>query len=321
MKKVLMNLIVIAVILSGCGTQEKGYTGNKVPDKKGESIIERGNKKDSENKTGLKSNKMGKIMILMYHRFVDKETDDWTRSFDNFKKDLEVLYEKGYRPIGLKDYIDGSIDISNGCTPMVLTFDDGTAGQFNMLENDGVFTVNPKSAVGIMEEFNKQHPDFKLKGTFFINYSGLFSGKGSTEQKLKYLVDKGFEIGNHTMTHINLKKADSPETIEQEIGGHVKKTGEIIPGYVVDQLALPLGISSKKFARYVIEGEYQGIRYKNRAVLLVGSNPALSPTDKNRDLLKLPRIRARGKNPVNEDMYYWLDYFDKHPEERYVEGS
>ena len=32
-------------------------------------------------------NENGKIMILMYHKFADIQTDGWTRSFDNFKKD------------------------------------------------------------------------------------------------------------------------------------------------------------------------------------------------------------------------------------------
>jgi len=317
MKKTLLVLIAFMVLLSGCKVQEKEYN-NRKPIEQGKNIINKEDKKQSENKTGLKSNQMGKIMILMYHRFTDKETDDWTRSFENFKKDLQVLYAKGYRPISLRDYIDGKIDIPAGFTPIVFTFDDGTAGQFNLVEKDGVLVANPKSAVGIMEEFNKVHPDFGLKGTFFINYTSFFSGKGSSEQKLKYLVDKGFEIGNHTMSHINLKKAISPEVIEQEIGEHVKKTGEIIPDYVVDELALPLGISSKKYPQYVVEGEYKGIKYKNRAIMLVGSNPALSPFDKNRKLLQLPRIRARGKVPVENDMYYWMNYFDKNPGQRFV---
>jgi len=321
MRRTFIIVIAIVALLCGCKVQEKEYNDNNIPYKQGENIIKKKVEEQPENKTGLKSNQMGKIMILMYHKITEKETDDWTRSFENFKNDLQVLYDKGYRPISLKDYIDGKIDIPIGFTPIVFTFDDGTAGQFNMIEKDGILKANPKSAVGIIEEFNKTHPDFGIKGTFFINYTSFFPGKGSSEQKLKYLVDKGFEIGNHTVSHINLKKAASPEVIEQEIGGHVKKTGQLIKGYIVDELALPLGISSKKFPQYIAEGEYQGIKYKNRAILLVGSNPALSLFDNSRNLLKLPRIRARGKSPVSEDMYYWLDYFDKNPGQRFVTGS
>ncbi|MGE5328283.1 MAG: polysaccharide deacetylase family protein [Deltaproteobacteria bacterium] len=321
MRKSAIVLILLTFLISGCKVQEKQYINNKVPENRTNHILNKEqsqNKKQKDNMTNLKSNQMGKIMILMYHRFTEKETDDWTRSFDNFKNDLQILYDKGYRPINLRDYIDGKIDISAGYTPVVFTFDDGTAGQFNLIEKEGMLVANPKSAVGIMEEFNKTHPDFRLKGTFFINYTSFFSGKGTSEQKLKYLTDKGFEIGNHTMSHINLKKAASPEIIQQEIGGHTKKTSELMPNYMVDELALPLGISSKKFEQYVVEGEYKGLKYKNRAIMLVGSNPALSPFDKNRNLLRLPRIRARGKISIENDMYYWLNYFDKNPEQRFV---
>lgn len=321
MKKTLIILAALIVLFSGCSIREKQYSGNKIPEKKAGNAAQSNDKVKSENKTGLKSNQTGKIMILMYHKFAKKETDDWTRSFENFKNDLQVLYDKGYRPISLKDYIDGKIEIPAGYSPVIFTFDDGTKGQFNLIEKDGILTANPESAVGVMEEFNKAHPDFNLKGTFFINYTGFFGGKGSSEQKLKYLVDKGFEIGNHTLNHINLKKAESAELIKKEIGGHVKKTAELVPGYVVDELALPLGNSSKKFEQYTAEGEYEGNKYKNRAIMLVGSNPALSPFDKNRNLMRLPRIRARGRTPVENDMYYWLNYFDKNPGQRFVAGS
>ena len=54
-----------------------------------------------------KCNENGKIMILMYHKFADTQSDGWTRSFDNFKKDLQTLYEKNYYPINMTDYING----------------------------------------------------------------------------------------------------------------------------------------------------------------------------------------------------------------------
>lgn len=274
---------------------------------------------EKENSSNLNYNEMGKVMVLMYHRFVDKETDEWTRSFENFKKDLEVLYNKGYRPVNLSDYVDGNIDIPAGFTPVIFTFDDGTSGQFNLVEKDGKLEANPKSAVGIMEEFSRTHPDFPLKGTFFINHTGFFHGKGTPQERLQYLADRGFEIGNHTVNHINFsKKTVTPQVIQEEIGGHVKKTQALIPGYVVDQLALPLGITSKTYPQYIEKGEFEGVKYQNRVILLVGSNPAPSPIDSKLNILKLPRVRAMGNKPVHSDMYYWLDYFDKNPDERYI---
>jgi peptidoglycan/xylan/chitin deacetylase (PgdA/CDA1 family) len=261
----------------------------------------------------------GKIMILMYHQFKDHSNNEWTRTFEGFRKDLETLYSKGYRPISLKDYMNKTINIPSGFTPVVFTFDDGTLGQFNLIQKDGQLMANPNSAVGIMEAFNKLHPDFALKGTFFINYTNFFAGKGTNKERLEYLIAKGFDIGNHTMDHPILSKVATAEKIQQEIGEHAKKTAELIPGYVVDQLALPNGITSKRFPQYVQIGQFSGTNYENKAILLVGSGPAPSPFNPKVDFLKLPRIRALGDRPVELDMYYWLDYFDKHPKEKYIQ--
>ena len=263
-------------------------------------------------------NEMGKIMVIMYHQIAGKENNEWTRSFDNFRKDLQVLYDKGYRPINLRDYVNGNIEVPSGFTPVIFTFDDGTSGQFNLVEKNGKLVANPKSAVGIMEEFSKIHPDFPLKGTFFINYTGFFHGEGTPQERLKYLISEGFEIGNHTVNHANLNKIITAQGVESEIGGHVKKTQELIPGYTVDELALPLGITSKKFKNYIVKGEFEGTKYENKVVLLVGSNPALSPVDKNINVLSLPRVRATAFKPVQYDLYYWLNYFDKNTKEKYI---
>ena len=57
---------------------------------------------------------------------------------DNLKKDLETLYEKGYRPISLTDYVTGNITTELGYTPVVLTFDDGN---LNIYKFSTYFTI------------------------------------------------------------------------------------------------------------------------------------------------------------------------------------
>src|SRR5690606_20232884 len=129
----------------------------------------------------------------------DKE---YTTTFDEFRSLLEELYERGYRLISLEDYLNNNISVPAGCIPIVFTFDDGSPGQFNLIEENGKLVVNPKSAVGIMEEFYREHPDFGLEGTFYVTLGGgTFNGAGTLEDRLKYLVDRGFEIGNHTLNH------------------------------------------------------------------------------------------------------------------------
>ena len=263
-------------------------------------------------------NESGKIIIAMYHKFASQETDEWTRSYDNFYNDLKYLYELGYRSVSLSDYLNNTMNVPIGCTPIIFTFDDGSKGQFNLVKNDsGDLVANPNSAVGVMERFNLEYPDFKLNGTFFINTTGFFQGEGTESERLNYLISKGFEIGNHTATHVDFSKA-SISTIQKEVGTVANLVKELTNGYNVSALALPFGISSKEYKSYIASGEYNGETYKNEVILLVGSAPVNAANNEKTNLMSLPRVRARGGNKAVEcDLYYWLDYMEKNPEKKY----
>lgn len=259
-------------------------------------------------------NELGEIMVIMYHYFGDKE-QEFTRTFDNFRKDLKVLYEKGYRLISLNDFITNNINVPAGTTPIVFTFDDGPASEFNLIEQDGKLVVNPNSAVGIMQEFYKQYPDFGLEGTFYINDVAFAGSKGTEKERLQYLLNLGMDIGNHTFGHTNLGKAD-PATIQKMIGKHVKKMKEYFPNYPQNTLALPFGAYANSTFNYIVKGQYEGVEYKNDAILLVGWKPSPSPVHKDFNPLKMLRVRAGEGSEY--DMYYYLDYFDKNPDKRYI---
>jgi len=257
-----------------------------------------------------KPNEAGKVMVVMFHNFIEtyKSGDkEYTTTFNEFRNLLQELYDRGYRLISLSDYINNNISVEPGCVPMVFTFDDGTSGQFNLVEENGKLVANKQSAVGIMEEFNKTHPDFGLKGTFFVNL-GLktFDGEGTLDERLKYLIDKGFEIGNHTLEHVKLSEITSAEKIQQQIGGNQKKMSELVPGYIMDTFSLPYGLPSENLVGYVIEGEFEGIKYKNRAIMEVGWDPNPSPVSKKFNPLSIHRVRASGIVPVQADLAWWL---------------
>src|SRR5437879_4590446 len=84
----------------------------------------------------LPPNELGRVMILEYHK-IDYPEARWTRTPENFRHDLETLYARGYRLISLGDLIDGRIAVPAGTTPVVLTFDDSSPGQFRYLEATG----------------------------------------------------------------------------------------------------------------------------------------------------------------------------------------
>ena len=254
-------------------------------------------------------NEAGVVPILEYHAICRKET--WMgRSISNFKDDLERLYEEGYRPISLADYLSNRIDLPAGMSPVVLTFDDARRSQFNYAAGG---TLDPDCAVAILKDFAESHPDFPLKATFFVLPKCAFEQPDSAEQKLKALVAWGCEIGNHTVTHRMLNRL-SDEQVEKEIGGCASMLHRIVPDARVDMIAFPGGHSPRNH-KLIAEGKFRGYHYSNAAGFLAASAPAPSPVAKHQDRLQIERIVAcEGDCGVT----YWLDQIKKGNVRRYV---
>ncbi len=299
---------------------EKKENDNIKKNNNDENDIPRDEKTEETPKNDLSiCNENGKIMVLMYHKFAEKSNDGWTRALSGFKKDLQLLYDKNYYPINMNDYIEGNIDVPYGKTPVILTFDDGTAGQLSFEWVNNVFTVKNNTAVKVYQDFVKEHPDFPMKGTFYIMSTNFFGSKGTLKQRLEYLVNLGFEIGNQTQNHYALQNATSADKVKEEVGGLAKFVDGLIPGYKITSFSIPGGSMTKKYEAEVYSGEYDGFKYENKGVvLLYGSKPTLSPIDKELDLKKIPRIRVSGNEKLDKDLEYWINYFDEHPEEKYV---
>lgn len=268
----------------------------------------------------LKPNEAGEVMILMYHN-IGSEEEEWTRTPENLKKDLLTLYEKGYRPVSLRDYVSNNMDIEAGMTPVVITFDDGNENNFRVIEmEDGEIIIDLDSAIGILEEFNKEYPDFKSTATFFVFGNNPFRQPEYLEYKLNYLIEKGYDIGNHTFDHRSMKKATDREYIQEGIGKQVEVINKILPEYEVDTYALAYGErpKDKELEKYLEKGNYGEISYENIAILNVGWNPAPSPIADSFNPLSLPRIRASETKVDNVGIYNWLEYFDNNPSKKYI---
>jgi peptidoglycan/xylan/chitin deacetylase (PgdA/CDA1 family) len=260
-------------------------------------------------------NELGKIMILEYHLIQPEETR-WGRSIPNFKRDLEQLYGWGYRPIGMADYIDGNIAIPAGRRPAILTFDDSSEGQFRYLIKNGRPEIDPDCAVGILINFHKVHPDFDLKGAFFVLLAAkephkLFGQPEFEAQKLKELVALGFEIGNHTLWHADLAKYD-PTVVREQIALAAQAIQKIVPEVRIRALALPFG-SYPQDTQLAFEGSYRGFSYHYDAVLRISGGPARSPFSIQADLGHLPRTQVTGT-----DLQHWIEYFERNPAEGFV---
>jgi peptidoglycan/xylan/chitin deacetylase (PgdA/CDA1 family) len=263
----------------------------------------------------LPPNELGRVMILEYHK-IDYPEERWTRTPENFRRDLERLYRAGYRLVGLNTLLDGRVALPAGTSPVVLTFDDSSPGQFRYLGENGTLRIDPKSAVGILEAFAKERPDFGHVATFYVlpgasRPNRLFDQPAYEGRKLQYLASRGFEIGNHTLWHANLGKYDE-KTVRVQIAEAQQWVQRHVPDYRIRSLALPHGVYPKN-VQWAIEGSAKGTSYHNDAILMVAGGAAPSPFARAFDPVHLPRIQA-----VQRDLDYWLTYFERNPGDRFV---
>jgi hypothetical protein len=261
------------------------------------------------------ANELGRVMILEYHK-VDYPEERWTRTPENFRRDLETLYTRGYRLQSLNALLDGRITVPAGTTPVVLTFDDSSPGQFRYIETNGSVEIDPKCAVGILEAFLKDRPDFGRAATFFVlpgasKPNRLFNQPEHEGRKLQYLVSRGYEIGNHTLWHANLGKYDEP-VVRTQIAEAQQWIQRHVPDYRIRTIALPHGVYPRDVS-WALRGQAKGTAYEHDAILMVAGGAAPSPFSRGFDPTRLPRIQA-----VERDLNTWLTYFDKNPQDRFV---
>jgi peptidoglycan/xylan/chitin deacetylase (PgdA/CDA1 family) len=254
-------------------------------------------------------------MILEYHK-IDYPENRWTRTPENFRRDLETLYSKGYRAVNLGDFLDRRIKTPRGTTPVVFTFDDSSPGQFRYVDGNGGLTIDAKSAVGILDQFSREHPDFGRAATFFVlpgasKPNRLFNQPEFEGKKLQYLVSQGYEIGNHTLWHANLGKYDEA-TVRTQIAEAQQWIQRLVPDYRIRTIALPHGVYPKN-VDWALRGSAKGTSYSHDAILMVAGGPAMSPFDRRFEPTRLPRVQA-----VEADLTFWLRYFDRNPGERFV---
>lgn len=296
--------LLSAMVLTGCGGgpgQVSGY-GNV------QHLLDQ----------GIRPNEMGMVMIWEYHRIKENESA-YTRSIKNFQNDLQTLYDKGYRLVRLEDFMNGNIDVPAGTTPVVFSFDDSTESQFRYIQEGDNLVIDPECALGMMKDFYNQHKDFGYTALF--NYlPTLFDQEEYKEQKVDYLYENGFEFGDHTESHPSLGNL-SDEEVQKEIALPLEDMREINPDVDVKVICLPHGSIPENEA-LMFDGSYDGIEYHLNWSLLVGSNPMYPNYHYKNPGRLLPRIQVMDYDPEDgsgaEGSEYWLNYFDRNPELRFI---
>ena len=266
-------------------------------------------------------NELGRIPVLEYHLIGDAESR-WKVSTQRFRENLALLYERGYRPASVAQLLDKKLDLPAGLSPVVIVFDDASPGQFSYVERNGKLEVDPNSAVGILLDFHKQHPDWENRAVFcmlpaaqqghaFFGDRGIAGQKSEWRfKKVQFLKAQGFELCNHTLYHANLGK-QTDEKAQEFIARGQMAIDSAVPDYKVRTFALPLGVWPKNKA-LAWAGAWRDpkngktVAYRYDAVLEVSGGPTRSPHDPEFDPRHITRVEVFARQ-----LEMWLDHLDR----------
>jgi peptidoglycan/xylan/chitin deacetylase (PgdA/CDA1 family) len=263
-------------------------------------------------------NELGTIPVLMYHSFtLDSTGEYWSRTISEFWNDLFWLYDHNFHVISLRDLVDNTIDVPAGKHPVVLTFDDASANQFQfVVGDDGELVPSPTSAVGVLEGFFADYPDFGRGGHFAVTGSYCFANANDPAGmntwdthcplKLQWLSDHGYEVGNHTWTHpslaaipgyaVNDEVAQTAAFIEANVNG---------PGNQATILTLPYGeipAEGTEGAAYLTNGVWwDSEHYILDAITLVDGGPTYSPSS---SWFNPYRIKRFNTDPASIEIWF-----------------
>jgi peptidoglycan/xylan/chitin deacetylase (PgdA/CDA1 family) len=213
--------------------------------------------------------------ILLFHRVNDEDDDPMSTPTYIFE-DMIKKIKNNYRPISLQELIE---KIRQGekieHSTVVITFDDG-------------YRDNVTNALPILEKHGVPATFFIASG--YVGTNKVFPWDEENRNKfenltwddVRYIRRKGFEIGSHTINHVNLGEV-SLETARREIRGCKEKI-ESETGEIVDKFAYPFGRRDKMRVEVI-----PLIKESGFTCCLSGYG---GKVDKNCDLFHLNRIPA-----------------------------
>jgi peptidoglycan/xylan/chitin deacetylase (PgdA/CDA1 family) len=256
-------------------------------------------------------NEMGRIPILMYHSIGDTVTGRGASlsarlglnvSAAKFRDQLETMYKAGWYPVNMRDVLNPRLVVPKGKTPFALTFDDARRSQF-YYRKDG--SIDPTCALGVLLAMHKKYgEEWPNRASFYVlpdsKYNPPpFGQKELVNKKLKFLVDQGFEIANHSTSHHSMSNM-SANQLQQEMEVCYKYVKAREPRATMDTMALPYGAAprNKSLWNVLLEGKSVSASssYHNRCILMAWGDASYAPIDKRFDIKQVMRV---GSEPGN----------------------
>ncbi len=233
------------------------------------------------------------IPVITYHMVDDSRY--WINQI-SFQWQLEQLANAGFSTIRADAFFRGDFSgIPEGRKPVLLTFDDGWESQFRLLD---AHTPDPISGVGMIQSIAEKYPEFGNHAVFYIYFSIIPFGEtqhpGRWREKLIYLQEHGFEIGNHTYDH-QIMTRFSPEQIKDNLDKFYQRL-EKIPEIDISKamtLAYPGGyipLHRESIENYEYKGQPLLGAFK------AWGEKALIPLHPDADIYNLPRYEGNNEN-------------------------
>ena len=144
-----------------------------------------------------------KIPVLMFHNISEIKGEKSSVFYKDFYNQIKYLTNLGYKCVNLRNIEDNELN-----KKIIITFDDGYENIY-------------KLAMPILNEFNQKATCFIVKNQ--INGFNLWDSNRSDYKKYKLMNldqihewdEKGFEIGAHTLDHVNLTKLTTEKKNKQ----------------------------------------------------------------------------------------------------------
>ncbi|MCZ8345952.1 MAG: polysaccharide deacetylase family protein [Leptospiraceae bacterium] len=236
---------------------------------------------------------LGMIPIFTYHKITSQD-NLMNRKPSSLLKDLDYLRTNNYYLITVDELYRGYIDAPHGYLPAILSFDDSHVSQFKYLDQN---KIDPNSAIGILENYKIKYPKFRVRAIFFVTpcqrgQNELFGQKQWTKKKLIFLLENGYEIGNHSCSHPSFQTT-SIDKIQADLYLSQRKIQEFLPKFKYNSLATPYGSYPKrKDWSLLAKSSNRKFTYNHRLIFSYSNRMSLSPFSKNFNLQRVSRLHG-----------------------------
>lgn len=181
------------------------------------------------------ANKKG-VRILCYHKVNDRDTDYMTVTTQQFRAQMEYLYEQRYEAAHLHQFVRPEFGSMNLKRPIVITFDDG-------------WRDNYEFAFPILKEYG-------FEAMIFLIADNIGKPDFLTKDQILEMHEFGIRFGSHTSSHADLKSLNKDEKWK-EIFSSRKVLEETFP-FTVDYFCYPKGLYDQEAVKMVREAGYMG---------------------------------------------------------------